>query len=93
VDAFLILMNGRGGPKGGPRISPNFKPPTNAPQLPPTTIPPGWRVREMPPTDYYPNGYWRLEKPMANGGWQPITPSTMKPGRAEETHIEFPQRP
>lgn len=31
--------------KGVPKTSPNFKPPTNAPQAPPTQIPPGWRVR------------------------------------------------
>lgn len=44
----------------------------------------------MPPTEQYPNGYWRLEKPMANGGWQGIDPSTMKPGGRAETHIPLP---
>jgi len=75
---------------GVPKTSPNFKPPTNAPQLPPSDIPAGWRVREMPPTVDCPNGYWRLEKPMGNGGWQGIDPSTMKPGTNPETHVPFP---
>ncbi len=75
---------------GGPKSSPNFKPPTNSPSLPPTEIPPGWRVREMPPSVDYPDGYWKLEKPMANGGWQPIDPSTMNPGSRPETHVPFP---
>jgi len=76
--------------KGAPKPSPKFKPPTNSPQKPPGEIPPGWRVREMPPTEQYPNGYWKLEKPMKDGSWQPIDPSTMKPGGRPETHIPFP---
>jgi len=44
----------------------------------------------MPPTADYPNGYWRLEKPMPNGGWQGIDPSTMKPGTQCETHVPLP---
>lgn len=75
---------------GGPKPSPNFQEPTNLPQLPPENIPDGWRVREMPPTPQYPNGYWRLEKPMDNGGWQGINPATMKPGTQPETHVPFP---
>ena len=74
----------------GPKPSPNFKPPTNPPQLPPTDIPDGWRIREMPPTEQYPNGYWTLEKPMKDGGWQGINPSTMKPGSRPETHVPYP---
>jgi RHS repeat-associated protein len=35
-------------PGGTPKPSPKFKTPTNPPQTPPTEIPPGWRVREMP---------------------------------------------
>jgi RHS repeat-associated protein len=76
--------------KGAPKSSPNFQPPTNAPQLPPTDIPPGWRVRQMPPTEQYPNGYWKLEKPMTDGSWQPIDPSTMKPGGRPQTHVPLP---
>jgi len=76
--------------KGAPKTSPNFKPPTNAPQLPPNEIPAGWQIREMPPTADYPNGYWKLEKPTGDGHWQPIDPSTMKPGTRPETHIPFP---
>jgi hypothetical protein len=44
----------------------------------------------MPPNPYYPNGYWRLEKPMENGGWQGINPTTMQPGPQWETHIPLP---
>jgi len=72
-------------------LPPNWEPPTNAPQLPPTNVPRGWRVREMPSTDGYPNGYWRLEKPMPQGGWQGIDPSTGQPGSQPETHAPFPE--
>ncbi len=75
---------------GTPVPAPNFETPTNPPQMPPENIPDGWRVREMPPTEQYPNGYWKLEKPMDNGGWQPMNPSTMRPGTRPETHVPFP---
>jgi len=74
----------------GPKKSPNFVPPTNPPSLPPTEIPPGWRIREMPPAPGYPDGYWKLEKPLPDGFWQPIDPSTMKPGGRPQTHVPFP---
>ena len=76
--------------KGSPKPSPNFEPPTNPPQMPPDKIPTDWRVREMPPTEQYPDGYWKLEKPMRDGSWQPIDPSTMKPGDRRHTHVPFP---
>lgn len=79
-----------GATAGKPKPSPKFKSPTNPPQFPPKDIPPGWRIREMPPTEQYPNGYWKLEKPMKDGSWQPIDPSTMRPGGRPETHIPFP---
>ena len=85
-------VSGRVAPGGAPRPSPKFKPPTNPPQMPPKSVPEGWRVREMPPTQHYPNGYWKLEKPMKDGSWQPIDPSTMKPGSRPETHISFPPK-
>jgi RHS repeat-associated protein len=78
--------------RGAPKPSPKFEAPTNPPQPPPKATPPGWRVREMPPTEQYPNGYWRLEKPMKDGSWQPIDPSTMKPGSRSETHIPLPPK-
>jgi RHS repeat-associated protein len=77
---------------GTPKPSPKFVPPTNPPQLPPTNIPPGWRIRPMPPTPQYPDGYWKLEKPMPQGGWQPIDPSTGKPGTRPQTHVPFPPK-
>jgi RHS repeat-associated protein len=78
-------------PEGlAPNPSPKFTPPTNPPQYPPKEVPPGWRIRPMPPTTQYPNGYWKLEKPLPNGSWQPIDPSTMKPGNRPGTHIPFP---
>jgi hypothetical protein len=79
-------------PKGSPKPSPKFQEPTNGPQIPPTSIPKGWRVRQMAPTSQYPNGYWRLEKPMVNGGWQAINPATMKPGNRSETHVPLPAK-
>jgi len=76
---------------GGPKPSPKFQKPTNPPSYPPDNIPDGWRVRQMRPTQQYPDGYWKLEKPMRDGSWQPIDPSTMKPGRHRwEDHVPFP---
>lgn len=80
------------GIKGAPKPAQNFELPTNPPQFPPAEIPSGWRVRQMSPTEQYPNGYWKLEKPMKDGSWQPIDPSTMKPGTRPQTHIEFPSK-
>ncbi len=76
----------------GPKPAQNFVQPTNSPQLPPSNIPAGWQVRTMPATQQYPNGYWRLEKPMNNGGWQGINPNTMKPGTHAETHVPLPPK-
>jgi RHS repeat-associated protein len=76
--------------RGMPKSSPQFRPPTNPPQNPPKDIPPGWRIREGQVTPQYPNGYWRLEKPMGNGRWQGINPATMRPGTHPETHVPFP---
>ncbi len=78
--------------KKAPKSTPKFQPPTNPATLPPKDIPAGWRVRTMAPTEQYPNGYWRLEKPMRDGSWQPIDPSTMKPGGRPQTHVPFPDK-
>ncbi|MEO8820892.1 MAG: DUF6443 domain-containing protein [Ginsengibacter sp.] len=75
--------------KNVPKPTPNFKPTTNPPQLPPS-VPEGHTIRIMKPTEQYPNGYWRLEKQMPQGGAQGIDPSTMKPGAQNETHVPLP---
>src|SRR5690606_37987355 len=76
--------------KGVPKPSPKFKTPTNAPQNPLVNVPEGYTQRIMKPTEQYPNGYWVLEKQQANGGWQKVNPSTMKPGQQHETHVPLP---
>jgi len=76
--------------KVAPKSTSKFSNPTNPAQLPPKEVPAGWRVRTMAPTAQYPNGYWKLEKPMRDGSWQPIDPSTMKPGGRPQTHVPFP---
>jgi RHS repeat-associated protein len=76
--------------KTGPKPTPKFKPPTNPPQLPPSNVPEGLTLRVMKPTEQYPNGYWRLEKPMPQGKPQGIDPSTMKPGSQSQTHVPLP---
>jgi RHS repeat-associated protein len=77
-------------PKGAPKPTPKFKNPTNPPQLPPSTVPKGMTVRVMKPTQQYPNGDWRIEKPMPQGRPQGINPATMKPGTQQETHVPLP---
>jgi RHS repeat-associated protein len=76
-----------------PKPAQKFKEPTNPPQNPPANVPDGITVRVMPPTKQYPNGYWRLEKPMPQGGTQGINPATMKPGPQHETHVPLPPPP
>ncbi|MDQ1267168.1 MAG: hypothetical protein QG635_2322, partial [Bacteroidota bacterium] len=75
-----------------PKPTPKFRTTTNQPQLPPSTMAPGYNVRVMPPTEQYPNGYWVISKEFAPGKWQPINPSTGKPGPRWETHVPLPKK-
>jgi hypothetical protein len=89
-----VAASGAGLPKQLPKQPKTFLPLTNPPQLPPKTLPPGYNLRTEPPSGLYPNGYWKIEKQMPNGGRQPIDPSTFpkpKPGKGtHDTHVEFP---
>lgn len=76
-----------------PKPAQNFMAPTNPPSAPPTTLPAGFTVRVMGPTQQYPRGYWRV----TNTHNQYVDPSTMKPpsnvSKAESramTHVELP---
>jgi RHS repeat-associated protein len=78
--------------KGSPKPAPKFRLPINAPQEPPIVAPVGYVIRVMPPTQQYPNGYWVLEKPMPQGGYQKVNPTTMRPGREWETHVPLTRK-
>ncbi len=73
------------------KSSPNFKTPIHPPQAPPKNAPEGMTIRIMKPTEQYPYGYWRLEKPQTQGGAQGINPATLKPGSQHETHVPLPE--
>jgi hypothetical protein len=62
--------------KKAPKPSPKFKIPTNPQQN---------------PLQQVPDGYWGVENLQKNGGWQKVNPSTMKPGKQQETHTPLPK--
>ncbi|MBX9244988.1 hypothetical protein ICW40_09215 [Actinotalea ferrariae] len=89
----VATPNGSGGGSGAPKPAQTFMPPTNPPQLPPTSVPPGYELRVMRPTEQYPNGYWRLKSDEGHyidpsTGRQPGTGT--KPQFNSRTHVPLP---
>ena len=62
-------------PKSLPKPSPKFQTPSNPPTNPPQTLPKGYSVRIMKPTEQYPNGYWVQSREFAPGKFEPINPA------------------
>ncbi len=82
---------------GAAKPSPNFVPPVNPPSYPPKYLPEGHTVRTMPPTEQYPNGYWK-QMNQYNQPVNPSTPNVLPPNqltRAEfqaQVHVPLPPK-
>ncbi|MEM9295993.1 MAG: hypothetical protein AAGA57_09345 [Planctomycetota bacterium] len=81
--------------KPPPKPPKEFLPPTNPPRNPPRPedLPPGHTIRESPPNEMYPHGYWK----QYNERGQPVNPSTgrppsnvTRPEARAETHVPKP---
>ena len=77
--------------KTAPKPSPNFKTPKYEPQAPPQNVKPGYELYIGKPTEQYPNGYWKIEKPMLQGGKQGVDPFSYKPAPRWEYHVPLPK--
>jgi RHS repeat-associated protein len=71
--------------------TPKFQTPKYPAQNPPENIKSGFELFVGRPTKQYPNGYWKIEKPLENGGLQGVDPLSYKPVPKHEYHVPLPR--